>query len=252
MARALTWRCCPWCLTEDEKAAARIDQEINRLLLEQKKRDRGELKLLLLGPGESGKSTFIKQMRIIHGAGYSEEERKGFRPLIYQNIFASMQAMLEAMDWLQIPFSRPESRHHASLVMSQDPYKVTTFEKPYAVAMQWLWTDAGVRACYERRREFHLLDSAVYDAGLGTMLGIEGNLTAGSLFPRHHFFATCPTWSASLGRTTCQRHRTCCGAACPPLASTSIASLCRRPTCGSWTSGARGRNARSGSTASRT
>lgn len=52
-------------------------------------------------------------------------------------------------------------QHHASLVMSQDPYKVTTFEKRYAVAMQWLWRDAGIRACYERRREFHLLDSAV-------------------------------------------------------------------------------------------
>lgn len=162
MARALTWRCCPWCLTEDEKAAARIDQEINRILLEQKKRDRGELKLLLLGPGESGKSTFIKQMRIIHGAGYSEEDRKGFRPLVYQNIFVCMRALLEAMDRLQIPFGRPESKHHASLVMSQDPYKVTTFEKRYAVAMQWLWRDAGIRACYERRREFHLLDSAVY------------------------------------------------------------------------------------------
>ena len=49
MARSLTWRCCPWCLTEDEKAAARVDQEINRILLEQKKQDRGELKLLLLG-----------------------------------------------------------------------------------------------------------------------------------------------------------------------------------------------------------
>uniref|UniRef100_A0A5F7ZCP3 Guanine nucleotide-binding protein subunit alpha n=2 Tax=Macaca mulatta TaxID=9544 RepID=A0A5F7ZCP3_MACMU len=114
------------------------------------------------GPGESGKSTFIKQMRIIHGAGYSEEERKGFRPLVYQNIFVSMRAMIEAMERLQIPFSRPESKHHASLVMSQDPYKVTTFEKRYAVAMQWLWRDAGIRACYERRREFHLLDSAVY------------------------------------------------------------------------------------------
>lgn len=45
--------------------------------------------------------------------------------------------------------------------MSQDPYKVTTFEKHYAVAMQCLWTDAGIQACYERRREFHLLDSAV-------------------------------------------------------------------------------------------
>ncbi|EPQ03113.1 Guanine nucleotide-binding protein subunit alpha-15 [Myotis brandtii] len=162
MARSLTWHCCPWCLTEEEKTAARIDQEINKILLEQKKRDRGELKLLLLGPGESGKSTFIKQMRIIHGTGYSEEDRKGFRPLVYQNIFASMRAMIEAMDQLQIPFSRPESKNYASLVMSQDPYKVTTFEKRYAVAMQWLWSDGGIRACYERRREFHLLDSAVY------------------------------------------------------------------------------------------
>lgn len=56
---------------------------------------------------------------------------------------------------------RPSLQSHASLVMSQDPYKVTTFEKRYAVAMQWLWSDGGIRACYERRREFHLLDSAV-------------------------------------------------------------------------------------------
>ncbi|XP_045400525.1 guanine nucleotide-binding protein subunit alpha-15 isoform X2 [Lemur catta] len=40
MARSLTWRCCPWCLSEDEKAAARVDQEINRILLEQKRQDR--------------------------------------------------------------------------------------------------------------------------------------------------------------------------------------------------------------------
>ena len=52
-------------------------------------------------------------------------------------------------------------QHRANLIMSQDPYKVTTFEKHYAVAMQWLWRDSGIRACYERRRDFHLLDSAV-------------------------------------------------------------------------------------------
>ncbi|NP_001076184.1 guanine nucleotide-binding protein subunit alpha-15 [Oryctolagus cuniculus] len=162
MARSLAWRCCPWCLSEDEKAAARVDQEITRLLLEHRRQVRGELKLLLLGTGESGKSTFIKQMRIIHGAGYSEEDRKGFRPLVFQNIFLSVQAIIEAMDRLQIPYSRPESKLHASLVMSQDPYKVNTFETRYALAVQSLWRDAGVRACYERRREFHLLDSAVY------------------------------------------------------------------------------------------
>lgn len=48
MAHTLSWRCC-WCLTEEEKAAARVDQKINKLLLEHKRQVRGELKLLLLG-----------------------------------------------------------------------------------------------------------------------------------------------------------------------------------------------------------
>lgn len=54
------------------------------------------------GTGESGKSTFIKQMRIIHGAGYSEEDKRGFTKLVYQNIFTAMQAMIRAMDTLKI------------------------------------------------------------------------------------------------------------------------------------------------------
>lgn len=56
------------------------------------------------GTGESGKSTFIKQMRIIHGRGYSEEDRKGFTGLIYENIFTAMQAMIQAMSTLQISY----------------------------------------------------------------------------------------------------------------------------------------------------
>lgn len=56
------------------------------------------------GTGESGKSTFIKQMRIIHGRGYSEEDKRGFTRLVYQNIFTAMQAMIQAMNTLQIPY----------------------------------------------------------------------------------------------------------------------------------------------------
>lgn len=58
----------------------------------------------LIGTGESGKSTFIKQMRIIHGSGYSDEDRKGFTKLVYQNIFTAMQAMIRAMDTLRIQY----------------------------------------------------------------------------------------------------------------------------------------------------
>lgn len=58
-----------------------------------------------LGTGESGKSTFIKQMRIIHGNGYSEEDKRQHTRLVYQNIFMAMQSMIRAMDTLDIPYS---------------------------------------------------------------------------------------------------------------------------------------------------
>lgn len=59
---------------------------------------------VLAGTGESGKSTFIKQMRIIHGAGYSDEDKRGFIKLVYQNIFMAMQSMIRAMDMLHISY----------------------------------------------------------------------------------------------------------------------------------------------------
>lgn len=77
---------------------------------------------MIIGTGESGKSTFIKQMRIIHGNGYSEEDKRGHIRLVYQNIFMAMQvpymvmginkrgiilqSMLRALDQLGIEFGR--------------------------------------------------------------------------------------------------------------------------------------------------
>lgn len=43
-------------------------------------------------------------MRIIHGSGYSDEDKRGFTKLVYQNIFTAMQAMIKAMDTLKIPY----------------------------------------------------------------------------------------------------------------------------------------------------
>ena len=44
------------------------------------------IKILLLGAGESGKSTVLKQMRILHGGGYSVSDKQDFRPVVYHNI----------------------------------------------------------------------------------------------------------------------------------------------------------------------
>lgn len=61
------------------------------------------------GTGESGKTTFIRQMRIIHGRGFSEEERRDFAKLIYQNIFTAVKAMTRAMITLKLPYAYPEN-----------------------------------------------------------------------------------------------------------------------------------------------
>ncbi|GBP11538.1 G protein alpha q subunit [Eumeta japonica] len=83
------------CLSEEAKEQKRINQEIERQLRRDKRDVRRELKLLLLGTGESGKSTFIKQMRIIHGSGYSDDDKRGYIKLVFQNIFMAMQSMMK-------------------------------------------------------------------------------------------------------------------------------------------------------------
>ncbi|XP_058138251.1 guanine nucleotide-binding protein subunit alpha-11 [Dasypus novemcinctus] len=150
------------CLSDEVKESKRINAEIEKQLRRDKRDARRELKLLLLGTGESGKSTFIKQMRIIHGAGYSEEDKRGFTKLVYQNVFTAMQAMVRAMETLKILYKYEQNKANALLIREVDVEKVTTFERQYVTAIKTLWTDPGIQECYDRRREFQLSDSAKY------------------------------------------------------------------------------------------
>ncbi|XP_034397845.1 guanine nucleotide-binding protein subunit alpha-14-like [Cyclopterus lumpus] len=150
------------CVSAEDKENQRINEEIERQLRRDKKDSRRELKLLLLGTGESGKSTFIKQMRIIHGGGYTDEDKKSYAKLVYQNIFTSMQAMTRAMETLSISFTDPQNQSHANSVLEVEVDKVDEFDESLAVAIRSLWDDAGIQECYDRRREYQLSDSTKY------------------------------------------------------------------------------------------
>ena len=73
-----------------ESKSRKIDQEIEDDI----DKDQMKIKLLLLGAGESGKSTVIKQMRVLYGAEYTDEERVQFRLYIHQNIIETMEQVL--------------------------------------------------------------------------------------------------------------------------------------------------------------
>ncbi|CAL8346245.1 unnamed protein product [Lota lota] len=150
------------CSSNEDKAKKRINEEIERQLRRDKKDSRRELKLLLLGTGESGKSTFIKQMRIIHGGGFSEDDKRSYAKLVFQNIFTSMQAMVRAMEPLGIAFTEGDSQAYADSVLEVEVDKVEEFDQTLSVAIKSLWKDGGVVSCYDRRREYQLSDSTKY------------------------------------------------------------------------------------------
>ncbi|KAA8916341.1 hypothetical protein TRICI_001509 [Trichomonascus ciferrii] len=56
-----------------------------------------EIKILLLGSGESGKSTILKQMKIIHQNGYSQEELLMYKTTVYKNLVDCAKAIVKAL-----------------------------------------------------------------------------------------------------------------------------------------------------------
>ena len=64
------------------KERTRINREIEKKLSKDKLHNKNKFKLLLLGTHGSGKSTYVKQMRIIHGPGYSEHDKRRYVSII--------------------------------------------------------------------------------------------------------------------------------------------------------------------------
>ena len=63
---------------------------------------------LRTGAGESGKSTIVKQMKIIHESGFTTEDFKQYRPVVYSNTIQSLVAILRAMPNLGIVFANTD------------------------------------------------------------------------------------------------------------------------------------------------
>lgn len=150
------------CMSAEAREQRRINQEIEKQIKKDKRDQRKELKLLLLGTGESGKSTFIKQMRIIHGSGYTDDDKRTFIKLVYQNIYMAMNAMINAMETLKIPYKNEQNEEYAKLIKAVDFETATTLEDSHVIAIKQLWLDPGIKECYDRRREYQLTDSAKY------------------------------------------------------------------------------------------
>ncbi|CAB3410554.1 unnamed protein product [Caenorhabditis bovis] len=151
------------CIHSQEEDARDRSKRIDKMLKKEAESEQKSIKLLLLGAGESGKSTILKQMRIIHDDGYSLQECRLFRPVIYGNILQSLYAIIRAMAKLKIRFNDPDHEQDAIKLLK---FRVTGHEDELPVELKDIignvCSDIGVHKALERSAEFQLNDSASY------------------------------------------------------------------------------------------
>eukprot|EP00064_Thunnus_orientalis_P015807 superscaffoldBa00003004_g15867 len=151
-------------VTEEEKKARIHSAKIDRDLYEFAKRDMNVVKILLLGAAESGKSTLVKQMKIIHSNGFTKQELTSFKPAVLDNLLTSMKFVLHGMGVLRINLANSRNKVHAHSVLSCG----RCFDEEQVLfpflshALSCLWADQGVRAAAARGYEYELNDSALY------------------------------------------------------------------------------------------
>ncbi|KJE92418.1 GTP-binding protein alpha subunit [Capsaspora owczarzaki ATCC 30864] len=148
-------------MSAEEREAQQQDADIAKQLRTERELVKREIKLLLLGAGESGKSTFVKQMRIIHGEGFNAKDCLEYKHLVFQNILRSTQALVGAMVDLRIAFENEDLKDSAKRIALLDAAQYKSFRED-AAFLKAFWADIGVQRCFRRSREFQLTDSTKY------------------------------------------------------------------------------------------
>uniref|UniRef100_A0A8C8ALE8 Guanine nucleotide-binding protein G(i) subunit alpha-2 n=18 Tax=Aves TaxID=8782 RepID=A0A8C8ALE8_9STRI len=102
--------------------------------------------------------------RIIHEDGYSEEECRQYKAVVYSNTIQSIMAIIKAMGNLQIDFGDSSRADDARqlFALSCTAEEQGIMPEDLANVIRRLWADNGVQACFNRSREYQLNDSAAY------------------------------------------------------------------------------------------
>ena len=150
------------CMALDEEA--KRDRELTNQLKKDFKLSSNVAKLLLLGTGESGKSTIVKQMKIIHGtqdsekAGLTEEERKNQVVTIKNNVIDSIAALLGAAEEFGYKYTENEAQEAVARVSeaSESSDRAAQYTSQLAQDITLIWKHPTTLECLKRKNEFQV------------------------------------------------------------------------------------------------
>jgi len=142
--------------TEEEKKA---DDALRKMQKEEVSKDNKIVKMLLLGAGESGKSTIFKQMKVINKGDYTEKERAEFKSIVHMNVCQSMRSLCGA-------FAKIGEEAPADLKEDITKFEADAADEKLNVELgaliRKMWQNPAVQTMFARRNEFQLNDSAEF------------------------------------------------------------------------------------------
>lgn len=148
---------CGSSLTAEQKADIERSRAIERANNRDQKAESEIIKLLLLGAGESGKSTIFKQMKILHGVGFTDEEKETMKPVVFNNVNVMMKAVIENAKPQGCSIQNAELAQRF-LAMSDE----AEIDSSMGTMITTLWNDAGFQQTWEKRGNFQVQDSLSY------------------------------------------------------------------------------------------
>ncbi|KAI0989086.1 hypothetical protein GJ496_003564 [Pomphorhynchus laevis] len=146
-----------------ERKQKRIDLMISKRMKANKKQYIHTYRLLLLGSGESGKSTIVKQMQILHKEGFTNDERRRKLSDIHKNVLDSIVAITKAMDTFEPPIILPDHlRPLVNYIWTFSESLDREFTDRFFETTKQLWRDSNVQQSFRRSNEYQLIDCAQY------------------------------------------------------------------------------------------
>ncbi|KAF9177608.1 guanine nucleotide-binding protein subunit alpha [Haplosporangium sp. Z 767] len=172
----------------DQKKAKAISDAIDRSLRADKERQQkeGGIKLLILGPSETGKTTVLKQLKLLYGRRGLDSERETYRRIVHLNVMKAIQTLAEGLEEADISLEHIENTAHLETIMRLDatlkrfsitsigftnpaiPRKITDAKAETDMftemvpAIKALWADAGIQTIFNTCTQLCIQDSAKY------------------------------------------------------------------------------------------
>ena len=140
--------------------------DVKKTLATAASEDNKIIKMLLLGAGESGKSTIFKQMKIINKNGYTDAERAQFKSIVWSNTIVSMKSLAGAWEVLSMEKDTEVDAMLTQLENATSESENLTNEVPgkgtVGALIETMWAHPTIKTYFENKSKFQLNDSAQY------------------------------------------------------------------------------------------